>query len=319
MNMKKYVAIAAEVLICAAIGLVSRGFAANPPSNADELVAQHLDSIASAKVRGGLKTRVVQGPVEYKILVGGAGTLDGKAQMASDGKKLVFMMKLPNTEYHGEQFVFDGDKDKVAFSTAHQTRSSLGNFLFVQDAAIREGLLGGALSTAWPLLDLNERKAKLNLEGLKKVDGQELYELRYRPHKNSDLEIKLYFDPQTFHHVETIYSYSSSESFASMGPSTAVGNGPTISGGASGQGAGSSQGAGGTAETAAARQVPNRYRLQEKFSDFKTVDGVTLPTHYDIQFTAELQNGKTTLNDWDLKGLEVSNNMQVDGRNFEVK
>jgi hypothetical protein len=49
------------------------------------------------------------------------------------------------------------------------------------------------------------------------------------------------------------------------------------------------------------------------------VDGVTLPTHYDIQFSQELQNGRTTLNDWDMKGIEVSSNVPVDPRNFEVK
>ena len=70
---------------------------------------------------------------------------------------------------------------------------------------------------------------------------------------------------------------------------------------------------------AAARQLPNRYRLQEKFSDFKTVDGVTLPTQEDIQFSQELQNGRTTLWDYDLKGLEIANNMGIDAKNFEVK
>jgi hypothetical protein len=317
-NVKKNATIAALVLLCSAFALVSKTVAANTPTNANELVAQHLDSIASATVRAGLKTRVAQGPVHYSILVGGAGVLDGKAQMASDGKKLVFMMKLPNNEYRGEQFIFDGEKDKVAFSTARQARSIFGTFVFVQDAVIREGLLGGVLTTAWPLLNLDERKAKLSFDGLKKVDGQELYDLRYRPRKNSDLEIHLYFDPQTYRHVETTYSLSSSENFASFGPSTTVGNAPTASGGPSGQGVGSTQ-TGGTAELAAARQYPNRYRLTEKFSDFRTVDGVTLPRQYDIQFSMELQNGKTTLNDWDMKGIDVSSNVPVDPRNFEVK
>ena len=289
MNIEKNSTIAALVLFCSLFVLVGKAPAANPPANVDELVAQHLNSIASSAVRVGFKTRVVQGTVHYSILVGGAGTLDGKAQMASDGKKLVFMMKLPNNEYRGEQFIFDGDKDKVAFSTARQARSALGNFVFVQDAVIREGLLGGVLSTAWPLLNVNDRKAKLSFDGLKKIDGQELYELRYRPRKNSDLEINLYFDPQTYRHVETTYSYSPSE-------------GLTIEG-----------------ETAAARQVPNRYRLTEKFSDFKTVDGVTLPTHYNIQFSWELQSGRTSLTEWDLKGLDVSSNIPVDPRNFDVK
>jgi hypothetical protein len=314
----KNVQIVALAVACFAFGFAKLP-AANTVSGPDELVAQHLDSIANAKERAGLKSRVVQGPVEFRILVGGAGVLDGKAVLVSEGKKFQFMMKLPNNEYKGEQFIFNGDKDSVAFSTSQQSRSALGSFMFVQDAAIREGLWGGELSTAWPLLNLGERKAKLNFDGLKKVDGQELYEVHYRPHKNSDLDIQLYFDPQSYHHVRTVYSYSTSTSFANLAPSTAVGNAPSITGGADGVAVGGSQGAGGTAETAAARQVPNRYRLVEKFSEFKTVDGVTLPTHYNIQFSQELQNGRTTLSDWDMKGLEVSNNLSVDAKAFEVK
>ena len=314
MNVNKIAAIVALELFWSAFGL-STALAANPVKNADELVAQHLDSIASAQVRAGLKSRVVQGPVEYKILVGGAGTLSGKAVLVSEGNKFQFMMKLPNNDYQGEKFVFNGEKDSVAFSTSRQTRSSFGNFMFVQDAAIREGLFGGTLSTAWALLNLNERKAKLSLEGLKKVDGQELYEVRYRPHKNTDLEIRLYFDPQTYRHVETICSYVVNQSLTSAIPSS----GPTSSGPGSMDSGPGSTGPSGSPETAQARQNLTRYRLQEKFSDFKTVDGVTLPTNYDIQFTQELQNGKTTLSDWDLKGFDVMNNVSVDARNFEVK
>jgi hypothetical protein len=168
----------------------------------------------------------------------------------------------------------------------------------------------------YQFLHLNDRKAKLSFGGLKKMDGQDLYDFRYRPHKNSDLEINFYFDPQTHRHVETTYSYSVSPSFADVAPSTAVGVGPTSRAGGGNPTAGKS---GGTAETAAARQVPNRYRLLEKFSDSKTVDGVTLPTHYDMQFSQELQNGKTTLLDGALKGLDISNNVGVDPRNCEVK
>jgi hypothetical protein len=288
-NMNKNTAAAALVVLCSTFVLLSQSLAANPVATADELVTQHLDSIATSSVRAGFKTRVAQGPVHFTILVGGAGSLDGKAAIVSEGKKLQFMMKFPNNDYRGEQFVFDGEKDMVAFSSAQKIRSAFGNFVFVQDAVIREGLLGGVLTTAWPLLDLDERKAKLSFDGLKKMNGEDLYELRYRPRKNTDLEINLYFDPQTYRHVETIYSYSVSQAL-------------TLGG-----------------EQAAARQVPNRYRLQEKFSDFKTVDGVTLPTHEDIQFTQELQNGRTTLWDWDIKELDVSNNVGVDARNFDVK
>ena|ERR1017187_8658426 len=141
--------------------------------------------------------------------------------------------------------------------SARQARSAFGNFVFVQDAVIREGLLGGVLSTAWPLLNLDERKAKVSFDGLKKIDGQELYELRYRPHKNTDLEIHLYFDPQTYRHVETTYSYSVTQSLTAMSPS-ASGGGPIPGTMDSGP---STAMPGGSPETAQARLTPNRYRL----------------------------------------------------------
>ena len=119
--MKKNVEIAASALLCLVFGFAKLP-AANTVSNPDELVAQHLDSIASAQNRAALKSRAVQGPVEFKILVGGAGTLDGKAVLVSEGKKFQFMMKLQNIDYRGEQFIFNGDKDSVAFSTATQSR-----------------------------------------------------------------------------------------------------------------------------------------------------------------------------------------------------
>jgi len=306
-------------LCLSVLALVNWAVAAEAVSNADQLVAQHLDSIASAKLRGDMKTRLVQGPLEFKILVGGAGTLDGKTVLISEGHKLRMLIKLPNNEYRGEQFVFDGDKDAVAFATARQTRSAFGNLVFVQNAILREGLLGGVLSTAWPLLDLSDRKPKLSYQGIKTVDGQKVHDLLYHPRKNSDLEIHLYFDVDTGRHVESVYRYEihagivggapppNAPASGFPGPGSADSGGPSMSGPES------------TPETASARQQTTRYRLQEKFSEFKTVDGVTLPTHYDIQFAEEQQNGHTVLSDWDAKGLEVTNNISLDPRNFEVK
>jgi hypothetical protein len=69
-------------------------------------------------------------------------------------------------------------------------------------------LLGGVLNTTWPLLNLEGRKAKLEWEGFKNIDGHQLVALHYKPKKGSDLSIILYFDPETFHHVMTVYSAS---------------------------------------------------------------------------------------------------------------
>jgi len=289
--------------------------AAASVNSADELVAHHLDSLGDAKARANCKTRVAQGTAEFRILVGGAGVLDGKSVLVSDGPKLHFMMKFPNNDYRGEQFIFNGDKTEVSASTARQARSALGSFIYVQDAVLREGLWGGTLSTAWPLLDLEKRKAKVSFGGLKKIDGQDLYELRYGPKKRTDLEVYLYFDPETYRHVLTVYSLSVQ---AGLGNITQPGTGtglpaPGTMDNPAGTGGGLSN------ETASARQQQIRYRLEEHFSDFKTADGLTLPTHYVIHFTQEQQSGRTTVSEWTIQAGDVGNNTPLDPRNFNVK
>lgn len=150
---------------------------------------------------------------------------------------------------------------------------------------LREGLLGGVLSTAWPMLDLDARKAKVGYEGEKKIDNRQLLTLSYRPMKATDLLIFLYFDPETFRHVMTSYELTIR---------------PTI-----------------VAEIANARQQESRYRIEERFGDFRTVDGLTLPSHYDLRFTEELQNGFTKSLEWDITTTRVLNNVSLDPRNFQ--
>jgi len=43
-----------------------------------------------------------------------------------------------------------------------------------QDFIVKEGLLGGELSTAWALQNLDGNRVKIEYIGLKKVDGHEL-------------------------------------------------------------------------------------------------------------------------------------------------
>ena len=147
----------------------------------------------------------------------------------------------------------------------------------------------------------------LSFEGLKKIGGVELYVLRYRPRKSTDdLEIRLYFDPQTYHHLETTYTGNFQAELADQPhpiPGIHQSRRTPAQGGISG--------------TPATRSV--RYLLDERFSEFKSADGITLPTHYDLQFTERLPSGLTTVFDWDVHDLEVSNNLSLDPRNFEVK
>lgn len=276
---------------------------------AEEVVAKHLDSIGTAKARSEAKSRADEGTVEFRILSGGqGGVVSGNSVILSEGRKTLFMMKLPTSEYHGERFIFDGNRTEVRASTAQQNRSYLGEFLWVQDALMKEGLLGGVLTTAWPLLNLDEHKAKLNTDGLKTIDGKQLLELTYKPKNRTDLSIHLYFEPETFRHVRSVYTLTVNQGLGKSGASSMElppGGAPVP--------------ATGSAETNTPHQNEIRYRLEERFASFTTVDGLSLPMHYTIQFTNELQSGRTVLSQWDLAFNAIKHNVSPDPRNFEVK
>lgn len=256
--------------------------------SADDVVAKHLASIGTPEARNA-KSRVTEGSVSYKILVGGSGQAEGKAVFVSEGVKRQLLMKINDRNYRGEQIIFDGSKVQVTFSLTQQKRSQFGEFLFTQPVPLSEGLLGGLLTTAWPLLDIAAREAKLTYQGLKKVDGQELHDLLYRPKKGTDYEIHLYFDSETFRHVLSVYTITIQPQMRFGGDARNV------------------------------RQNPERHRIEEHFSDFKQSDGLTLPNHYELKYTQELQTGGTALFVWDVAVSQITNNQSVDPRNFEVK
>ncbi len=267
---------------------VPRALASDSNIKAEDLLTHHLESIGSAEARGSAKTRVVQGKAVYRILVGGGGRSEGTTGFVSEGHKLRWMVKLPLIDYRGENIVFDGNAVSVSFANSNQSRSPFASFIATQDVIVREGLLGGTLSTAWPLLEVGERKVRLIVEGLRKVDGRQLYQVRYEPSRRADANITLYFEPETFRHVKTLYI-------------TSIGNNV------------------GSDITKSSKLQPERTTLEERFSDFKTADGLTLPSHWNVQFTRELPDGTTSVTEWDLKEDQITNNRGLDPRNFAVK
>lgn len=300
------------VFLSCLIGMFLVAEGAEPVVKPEQVIANHLNSIGTEQARG-VKSRVTEGSAHFKILTGGSANMDGKAVLVSQGRKFQYMTKYPNTEYHGERIIFDGDKESIAAATSHQNRSIFGEFLRTQDAPIREGLLGGVLSTSWPLLNLDDRKAKVSYEGIKKVDGQNLIDLHYKPKKSSDLDIHLYFDPENYHHVRTVYTMSQRAGIAQAGnpgiPVPGIGQTDASSAPISRD----------TSEIVSARQSETRYRIDEMFSDFATVDGLTLPKRYVLSYSQELQDGRTNLWQWDVTTQVVNNNIDVDPRNFEVR
>lgn len=292
------------ILILAATSMYLRAADMKP----EDLVTKHLDSIGTAEVRTRATSRVVQGTSLFKIRIGGGGELTGKSALVSDGRKSVLMIKLGNNDYRGEQFTTDGDKVSVAATMSNHKWSDFGEFVKAQDQIVREGLLGGELTTAWALLNLAENKPRLNFDGEKKIDGRSAYQLSYHSKKRDDLTIHLYFDPQTFQHIATTYAITLASGLGGFSPSISDQAGLTTS-----------SNAGGADITQSAKQKQTRYTIEERFSDFRVAEGLTLPSKYSIHFTEELQNGMTKVYEWDLTADEVSNNQPLDPKNFQVK
>ncbi len=63
-------------------------------------------------------------------------------------------------------------------------------------------------------------------------------------------QVKIYFDPETYHHVMTVYTVEITPGMARE-------------------------------ITESVYQHENRYTIEERFSEFQPVDGLTLPTHYE--------------------------------------
>jgi hypothetical protein len=271
---------------------------AKEPVKPEELIAKHLASIGSPQSLAAVKSRVVQGKIHFTFQPAGTGMQDGKQTFVSQGDKTHFYLSLPNQTYRGERFVFDGSKMSVA-DINPGVRSSLGEFIHVQDRIIKEGLWGGVLSTNWPLFNSEQRHAKLKYVGLKKFDGQELQQFYYVPSKHSDLQISLFFDPETFRHAATLYRLTIS---------------PQIS----------------TSDVETAGQKETTYRLEERFSDFKIFDGLTLPTGWEVRFAEDIPvspehpggsgiYGRSSTKIWTMTEDAIANNVSLDPRNFVIK
>ena len=165
--------------------------AKGPKMKPEELMARHLAALGSPEARSVVQSRGAQGTGRMELLIGGSGSLEGPVVLASQGRKLLLSMRFNHSNYTAEQVSFDGEKCYVG-NIAPGVRSQLGQFLYPYDEIVAEGLFGGVLSTAWPLLDLEGRNPKLDYRELKKVNDQELLELRYRMRKGGrDFNIRL--------------------------------------------------------------------------------------------------------------------------------
>lgn len=276
---------AALLLLVGIVPLSSATVVDKDKLTAEQIIAKHLESIGTAEARAAVKSRVITGRAVSTMRIGGSGQAEGGAVLASQGSSSLFGISFSLPEYPHEKMGFDGKTLKVADITPGN-RSVLGQFFMDHEMPFREGLLAGTLSTAWPLLDMSSRKAKVKYDGSKKIDGRKMYILKFETKNDSGLKTKLYFDAETFHHVRTEYEQRIIQQMASA-PGVTQQQGDSIT------------------------------KLVEEFSDFKTEDGVTLPHSYKLQLSIETLK-RRLLQDWLFTLAQFVPNRKIEPKEFDV-
>lgn len=215
----------------------------------------HLHSLLGERTAPS-ETRTGLGGAQIQIILGGTGLLVGDARFLSAPERLYYIGEFDNPDYDREEFAYDGSRVHIGFH-APGSYTQLGNFLNVYDEMLKEGLLGGALSLSWPLLDESEAASRLRYRGLKRIENRQLHEVDYQMRRGRNLRVKMYFEPETFHHVKTTYEVRTPA--AQMGPTPEA--------------------------TTLQRRVT--FKLEENFSEFDRFDGQMLPRGWMIQLSLD--------------------------------
>lgn len=181
----------------------------------EEVVAKHLESIGSPEALAAIKSRTAYGVARVRRPMGtiplilpepGKQSDSSNFLVASTEGKLGMIMRFYDQEYPAEHFAYDG-KDATVGITSRNRKSILGEFIDIRSGMMREGLFGGVLSTAWPLLNAQEGKFKLKYD-LKEDGSGKLHQLTFTPKSRRHLDsiiVHLFFEYETFHHVMTEY------------------------------------------------------------------------------------------------------------------
>ena len=249
----------------------------------EELVAKHLQAIGTAEARKTNRSRIAAGTSLMTLKTGGRGTSNGPALFASQNVKVLLKAEFNSSEYPFEKIGFDGRK-LHAKQYSPGVRSPLAEFFMSHDKVFAEGLIGGTLSSAWPLLDLAARGPKLQYAGTEKIDGRQAHKLRYLPRDGGDLKITIYIDAENFQHLRTQYERVIA---APMG--------------------------GTPGESASQREM--RYQLVEDFRDFKTEGGLMLPHKYTINYSVFKLNNPIAL-DWTFNLTRFTFDYPIEDKQF---
>jgi hypothetical protein len=251
----------------------------------EEVVAKHLDSIGTAAARAAAKSRIIQGTTLATFRIGGTGQAAGGSVLASAGNRSLVSVVFNNSDYPFERVGYDGKRVTVG-ELKPGIRSTLGKFFQQYEMPLKEGLLGGVLSTSWPLYDMTGRSAKLKYSGMKEIEKKKVHVLEYDAKDDAGLKTRLYFDAETFRHVRTEYERRMVQQMPDQ-PSVTQQQGDAIT------------------------------RLTEDFTDFSEEGGLTLPHTYKLTLSIE-SNTRRALQDWVFTLTKFAFNQQIPDSEFDV-
>jgi hypothetical protein len=250
----------------------------------DQILARHAEAIGKAEARAAVRNRVAYGVASVTLRSTGDQQV-GTGVMASEGPRHVIAMLFPATEYPHEKVGYDGKTVTVGAISA-ATKTALGNFILTHRQIASEGLLGGTISTAWPLLDMTGHDADLEYAGEKKVDKRRAHCLKFMPRKGSDIQVHIYIDAENFRHIRTEYTRF-------------IGAQMTRT------------------PEAASRQRETRYTVVEDFADFAAEQNLTLPHTYRLHLTLSGASSSLMI-DWEMRLTQFQFNQDVDPKTFDV-
>ncbi len=236
----------------------------------ERLIAEHVRSIGSPTTLSSVKTRAFIGFTDVEFIQGMFGKIEGgPASFVSDGKKLQMSMRYGDLNYPAEYIAYNGREVSVGHISPGQ-RSPLGDFLFRFNGVMKNGFFGGTLSLAWPLLKADEIDVPLKYKKVK-VEGRPLHRLEWPIYILGNIRIKMFFEPETFHHVRTEYIVRIKNDVSANPENNDIMSNSLM--------------------------PESIYTLIERFDNFKKISGMTLPHKYSIEYSIEGQ-GQSFIGHW---------------------
>jgi len=267
------------LITCCFLAIQITGLWAKDPSP-EQLVAEHLKSVGESSALSQVRSISFIGTSEVNFILPIVGQLSGPARLVSEGPQIGIIMEFGAYNYRAEHFAYDG-KSVTVGNIQPGLKSPLGEFIFTYKKIIKNGMLGGVLSRAWPLFDLKNNKPRSMKVRTTKVDGIEMYELEYRPREDhGDMKIRMYFDPKTYRHMRTEYKTSNNNVDGSFYYNILI----------------------------------------EKFDDFRQVGLLTLPRSYTLSYTVEGTQRGAFIGNWKIeaKGI-VLDASDIDTKDFRAE